>query len=427
VPRPRIGRAGGGIAAISSGAALGQAVALLATPVLSRLYSPAEFGAYASLIAMVTIAATAGSLRLESAVSIASAGDERSLVGASAWASLVAGLACAALMSATRHEAISSHPLAGSLLVIFLVWVTAMYTVLIAYSLRSLQYSVVARGSALQTLGMVGGQLAVSRWIKSAVGLAAGMAIGRSIGVASMAWESQLLKGREKQAKPKLSVILTQYWRFPVVFMPSALLNVLGTQLPILLVTRVHGTESAGNLAQALSVGAIPAALVGSAISSVVMAEMAARVRAGELDQRARYIRISKALLPLGIVWFLLLITAGPPLLPIVLGSQWSESGRYLAALAVTAATGLVVSPVSVVFVLYERALLNILLDTGRIVVVGGLGLVAWRLGLSPVRTVSIMSFGMAFVYIAIWLLGLRTSSGAPASRSLRPGSVDQT
>jgi O-antigen/teichoic acid export membrane protein len=105
-------------------------------------------------------------------------------------------------------------------------------------------------------------------------------------------------------------------------------------------------------------------------------------------------------------------------LLPVLLGPGWAESGEFLAALAIGAATGLVVSPLSIVFVLYQRALMNVALDVGRIVVVGGLGVIAWLSGTGAVAAVILMSCGMGTVYIAIWLLGLRTASSRARIRS---------
>lgn len=243
------------------------------------------------------------------------------------------------------------------------------------------------------------------------MGLVGGLAIGRTLGVASLVRESGLFARDRVHDKATMKGTLKRYWRFPLVFMPSALSNVLGAQLSILIVARAYGAESAGNLAQAVTFGAMPTALVGTAASSVVLAEMASRLRAGELDQRARYLKASKALLPLGVGWFLVLVVAGRPLLPIVLGPEWSDSGQYLAALAVGASAGLIVSPVSVVFVLYERATANVLLDLARIVLVGGMGAIAWSFGPGPVGTVFLMSMAMAVVYLAIWWMGLRVVS----------------
>lgn len=392
--------------------AVGQVVTLMATPVLSRLYSPAAYGAFASLMAVAMIASTAGSLRLESAVPIAMPVEARQMLKVSASSSLLAGTLCAALVVRVGHPAIASGPWLGSGLVIYIVWITSMYSVLTAYSLRTHQYSAVARRNFLQALGTAGGQLVVARWLRSAMGLTAGLAVGRTLGVASLLRESGLLAKRSAPDESTMTGTLNRYWRFPLVFMPSALLNVLGTQLPILFVARAYGAESAGNLAQAVTLGAIPAALLGTAISSVVLAELAARVRAGELDQRQRYLRVSRALAPLGLAWILGLALIAPSLLPWVLGSNWESAGQFAAALGIAAGSGLVVSPLTVVFSLYERSVLNLVLDVLRVVLVGASGFSAYAMGHGPVASVFAMSVAMGVVYATTWLAGLRVASG---------------
>jgi O-antigen/teichoic acid export membrane protein len=362
-------------------------------------------------MAMVVIASTAGSLRLESAIPIATAGEAWQMLKASIWSSLAAGIVCAGLLAGLGHSAVSSEPWLGSVLVVYIVWVTAVYSVLTAHSLRSHQYAAVARRNLLQAMGTAGGQLVLSRWLKSALGLTAGLAVGRSLGVGSLLRESQLWGNRHQAAESSMSGALKRYWRFPLVFMPSALLNVLGTQLPILLVARAYGTESAGNLAQAVTFGAIPAALLGTAISSVLLAELAARVRAGELNQRLTYLRVSKALAPLGLGWFLGLVLVAPRFLPVLLGQEWQSSGEYAAALAIGAGLGLVVSPLTVVLLLYERSRLNFGLDILRVVVVGASGIATWSAGYSSVVCVFAMSAAMGLVYLVTWAMGLRIVS----------------
>lgn len=404
-------RAARGVAAISTGVATGHAITLLATPVLSRIYSPADFGAFASFMAFVMIASTAGSLRLESAVPIASPGEARQMLWASALSSLLAGALCAAVVVGVGHPAISRGPWLGSALVVYIVWITSMYAVLTAYSLRAHQYSAVARRNLLQALGTTGGQLLLAGWTRSAMGLVGGLAIGRTLGVASLVREIGLFARDRDPDGATMTAALRRYWRFPAVFMPAALLNVLGVQLPILIVARAYGAESAGNLAQAFTFTLIPAALLGTAISSVVLAELAAKVRAGELDQRHRYLRVSRALAPFGLAWILGLVLLAPSLLPWVLGPQWESAGQFAAALGISAGTGLVVSPLSVVLLLYQRSAVNLLLDVGRVALVAVVGVAAWASGLGPVAAVLGMSVSMGIVYTVTWVVGLQVVS----------------
>ena len=65
VPRGRFAK---GVAVLAGGAALGQAITVLVSPILTRLYSPEDFGVfgvYASILGIVTVIA---SLRYEYAL-----------------------------------------------------------------------------------------------------------------------------------------------------------------------------------------------------------------------------------------------------------------------------------------------------------------------------------------------------------------------
>jgi O-antigen/teichoic acid export membrane protein len=402
---------------MSTGATAGQAVTLLAVPVLSRLYSPEAYGAFASLIAVVSIAATAGSLRLETAIPIAELGDARNLAKVSTLSSLVAGAICAVVLLIADHPILTASPWLGGALVVYLVWITSLYGVLTSYSLRSHRYSAVARRSFLQSLGTALGQLAVSAWVRSALGLTVGLALGRTLGLASLFRENQVRSWWATASDRKTTATLRRYSRFPLVFMPAALFNVLGAQLPLLLVARLYGDESAGNLAQAITVGAVPAALFGTAVASVAMAEMASQIRAGDLNQRPTYLRLTRALLPIGITWMVLLVLVAPDLLPAVLGPEWTSSGEFAAALAVGVGVGLFVSPLTAVLFLYERSLLNLGLDTMRVVVVLSGGLASWSLGYGPVGAVFVMSCALCLVYGLTWIVGLRIVSRDEVTR----------
>ena len=64
------------VAVLASGTAGGQAIAVLASPFLSRLYTPDEFGTFGVYLALVSIAAVAVSLRYEAALPLPESEDE---------------------------------------------------------------------------------------------------------------------------------------------------------------------------------------------------------------------------------------------------------------------------------------------------------------------------------------------------------------
>lgn len=395
---------------ITSSAATGQALTLLLTPILTRLYSPEAFGAFAVLQSVVMIVATGASLRLESAIPIGSSSEVAALLRITA---VSAGLVALALTPVALFLDVPAFQDQRGIFVAIpsvLVFLTVVYTVLSNVALRERGYTAVATRNLIQQLGTTGSQLLCARWAPSSLGLAAGLVIGRSLGILSL-YKQAARSTLHGVAPSPLFATLRRYWRYPVVFMPSALLNVVGSQLPLLLVASRYGSDPAGNLSQAMRFGAVPAVLIGAAVSSVVMAEIANHVRQGDRDNRRRYLRVTRALLPVSLLWGGLLTFAAPVVLPRLLGPGWDSSGAFSAALALSVASGLLASPLSVVFFIYERSLLNIAIDLSRILLVGGTGLVAWRGGYSPVAAVFAMSVGLTLIYAITWGAGLRVVS----------------
>ena len=64
----RAGRFGRGVLVLSGGTALSQALLVLASPILTRVYAPADFGVYGAALSLITFLTVASSLRYERAI-----------------------------------------------------------------------------------------------------------------------------------------------------------------------------------------------------------------------------------------------------------------------------------------------------------------------------------------------------------------------
>ncbi len=411
--RTRFSGAHKGFAAMSASSVVAQLLTILATPVLTRLYSPEAFGTFAVVLSTVMIASTVGPLRLELAIPTAAPGEARRLVHIALVSSALVALVTLPFALRGLKSSGETAVTLSVLTVPLLVWLYSATTVLVQYLLRAKEYAKVARRAIIQSAATAAGQIGMSTWTRAGVGLLTGAAIGQVVGVVALLASSDLLSKSRLEAE-SIWRVLRHNWRFPLVFLPSALLNVIGSQLPLLLLNWKYGAASAGNLAQALRFGALPAALLGTALSSVFMAETAARVREGQIHNRSRFLRVTRALLPMAISWFMGLVLIAPELLPVILGAGWDQSGQYAAATAIMVATGLVASPLSVVFAIYRKSLMNLALDAARVILVLALGYGAWALGSGPVGAVWAMSAGLAVIYLGTWLLGLRVVSQRP-------------
>ncbi|MCL3817584.1 lipopolysaccharide biosynthesis protein [Aeromicrobium wangtongii] len=409
-----------GVLALVTGSAAGQGIALISTPVLARLYSPDAFGIFSYLLAVSLVMTAVATLRLETAIPLArTIDDSRALVRIALVVPVCLALPVAAAV-ASSHRTLSA--LAGFDVLPWAWWLlplvilTAWFNVLSEAAIRDRAYSAIAARTFIQSIGVAAGQAASAAVTRSAGGLLTGQVIGRSFGMLALARTARHLLVRPPAGAARR--VARRYWRFPVVLTPSALLNTLGTNLPLILVGAWFGPQAAGYLGLTQRVALAPTVLVAVAVGQVFSGELSSQLRRGAFDNRALYLRTSRRLAIGAATVAAGLLALSGRAFPFVLGDEWAPGGAYARAIALSVAAGFVASPVSSILIAYERVVTNVLLDVSRIALVGGAGVAAYVAGFSAVETLWVMSVAQAVTYAMTWIIGLRVSSDLPSRRS---------
>jgi O-antigen/teichoic acid export membrane protein len=402
-----------GVLALVAGSAGAQALSLLAAPILTRLYSPESFGQFAYMLSAAAIIGSVASFGFELAVPLAQGiSDAQRLMRMG----ILAATGTALLTTAgvvLFHDELSTAAnfdiMPWAIWVPFLVLLTAWFVVLSEATLRQRAYTAIATRTLAQNVGSVGGQLLLATVTRTAGGLLTGQLFGRLFGILSLARKNKgLLRG---SGPGNYRETLRANWRFPLVFAPTAVLNTLGLQLPLILLGAWFGIESAGFLGVAQRVTALPAGLIGIAVGQVFCGELTARLRANERNNRRLYLKVSARLGFIGSFIALALLILPPYLFPVILGENWATAGTYAQATALAVGLGFMASPLSYVLVAYQKTVMAVSVDISRIVLVCGLGYLAHRSGWSAVSALWMMYAGITFNYALTWFLGLVVTS----------------
>lgn len=403
--RVRVGKTGKGILLLISGTMGAQLVSFIALPLLSRLYTPEDFGYFSVVMAIVGIVSTVATLRYESAAMLPTQLEE---VRALVWLALGAVFSVALLTFVVLQVAASQGWFGLAGYPRSAVWVTALvvlgaaFAIMSQLAIRKQQYKLVAHRSFLRSVLTSAGQLGLGWGTRASSGLLMGSAIG-SLGGLAILWRST----KEFLAPPPRELVrptMRRYWRFPAVFAPSALLNGLGLQAPLLFITAVFGLGVGGQLGMAEKIVAVPIALVGGAVSQAVDAEVAKRIRDGLQDLRPIFWRFSRLLGSVAIAVAVGGSLFGAVVVPSLLGSDWSLAGTLVQILALTASVRLVASPLSKFIDLLQRSAANAALDLLRVGLMGlAIAVVLFfRLGL--ISAVWTIYTSLAVTYAATWL-----------------------
>lgn len=414
------GRARRGAMAIMAGTASGQLLALAASPVLSRLYTPADFGVFAVVSGLAMILGTAMAMRYEMAIPLpADDEDARTLVLLGAlvtigttvvttiafwlWAPAIADLVG---MPAARPWLVLAPAIAGAI---------AAFQLLNAWALRHQRYSATARRNVVTAVTTVTVQLLGGWRIAGPGGLVAGLASGQALGAASLISRAGLA-GRVRRSD--LRRLGRRYRRFPLMLAPAGLLNASGLYVPVLLVAALYGAEQAGWLGFTQRILSLPVALIGQAVAQVYLGELSHAQRGGG-DRQARLFRAASVrLAAVGVAGALVLMVSAPALFPWMFGEPWRESGMMAQALAVSLALQLLASPLSLTLVVYERTGTQLAWDVGRLVLVTCSVLGASAAGAGVIACVWALSGSSAAAYALSWWLSRRLVTSPPQPRS---------
>jgi len=385
-----------GVSILAGGTAFSQALAVLASPVLTRLYSVEDFGYFQMYMAFMAFAALAVTLRYEQAIFL----PEKEEVAASlVIVTICTVLAMSALFGflawAVHRYGLLPTSAAGLRPYVGLIPVAicgaGIYQTLSIWALRQKAYPQVMGTKITQ----VGSQIAIQTGMgvlhTGPLGLFLGDAIGRmagSLSLARLAWRS---RGAFQVARwNSIWSAAVRYRRFPFVSSGAALLGVAAYSIPPLLMAQLYGTKTLGWFALGDRVLGVPAVLVGQAVSQVYCVEAASLNVSNPGAFHRLFLRSMKRLLWLGLIPFLIFVLFGPALFAFVFGASWREAGVYARWLAAMHYVALVSWPLTPTLNILEKQFWQLGWDVGRLVLTVGSLWLAHRWGWSARSAIAV-------------------------------------
>nr|WP_243758043.1 oligosaccharide flippase family protein [Allobranchiibius sp. GilTou38] len=394
-------------ATVFIGSAAGFAVSLGLTPVISRLYSPADYGLFATITAVASVFVGVSTLRLEIiAQKVPDHAEGSSLLRLSLLASIVAGL----LLTVVGI---------GISVLFKTSWWWALTGVLVLVaSLQLVGSAALTREGQYRRLGIAnflqGAGLGV---VQTAFGVA------RS-GVSSLLFG--FLAARAVWARPAFSsvrgsesrTVWKRHRATAAVAGSSALVNSLASQLVVLATSILFGHAAVGILAMGVRVLVSPLSLVSQAVATASVGQVGAILRRGDRGRaRMTVLKGMRDQAILGTIPCALALVLGPILGPVVLGSKWDGVGGILAALSVGAWAQFAVSPFSQLMNLSGHSNKLLRWDVTRLAVVLASLAAPALLGSSITSAIWCYSAGQCLVYglLAIELPGcMRSAANGP-------------
>jgi O-antigen/teichoic acid export membrane protein len=386
---------------LMAGGALAQALPLLLGPLLTRLYTPTQFGLYHLFAAVAANVAVVACARYEHALPLAQDDDEaRALVALCRWILL-------AVIGLGFVGAVAWALWIGAL---WPLWLPAAVGAFGGLSLATLVAMRARRFGALATSRVLqhGGGAALQAAAGAAgAGLWGLIVAPIAAALAAMAWLRPRLGQGGKVSRSAIDAAARRHRDFPLLNTPHAFLGALQDTLAVALIAAWQGPAAAGFWGLALRYLKAPATLVGGAVSQALYPALAAG-GAATAQGRSAVRRVMRTLALLALPLVVLLWLFAPAAFAAAFGASWREAGELARALALYIGVHFVASPLSVATMawgaqawalklsLVGQALFIAALAGG--LAVGGLTAAGWA-----VSAAMALYFGWFFWKLATW------------------------
>ena len=358
------------VSVMAGGTAGSQLIAVLAAPILTRIYTPEHFGllaVYASLLALIGVVA---SLRYELAIPL-----PESDVAAANVAVLCLGLVGIATFLTVVLVVFAGQPVAellGTPALASYFWllpvgvlVAGAFNVFNYWSVRTKRFSLIARATVRQSLATIAIQLTAFKL--GGVALLFGQVAGQGVGTFSLGKPALASASFKLVSSKGVATAAKRYRRFPIFTTWAGLFNTAGAQLPPILIAGFFSVSGAGLFALAHRILTLPVTLFGSALQSVFLSGAAQAYRNNELGVKVS--SLLNILTQIAVPPALVLVLVAPDLFELVFGSSWREAGIMAQWMAPWLVLQFCTGPLTIVNAVTENQHLGLLMQVQLFVV----------------------------------------------------------
>lgn len=328
------------VATLLGGKGVEAAIALAFIPIVSRIFTPEDYGLAVSLIAIATILMPCATLMFERAIVLSNnKTEECSLIAIC----IISSLVFSASLALLNEFGVFDRLVEGNGGLAEWLWVIPIYLLIRSLLVIGEQIAIKAmRYKQLATAGVFDVAIAM------AIRISAGYKYGSEVCVLIVAYAvgmivrsvSSLRGGIQWRGLlsslvniKELLQVSRQYKEFPLYQMGGTLFRASTNNLPVILLTSVYSPAIGGVYAMAAALSFRPLSMVLMSYRSVFLQQGAA-LQNDKSGLRSFFIRHTLLTIVIGLIPFLALFFLSPLLFPWLLGENWVEVGNYIQILS---------------------------------------------------------------------------------------------
>jgi O-antigen/teichoic acid export membrane protein len=325
---------------IMSGTAIAQAIGFALSPIISRLFTPADFGVVGSFGSVATIIGAGITLEYSQAIMLPkSKQDALTLLAISCLSTFAVGFLCflfCLVAPGIVNGLMKTSGIWALALLVFVTVVGGLNSSCQAWCVRVKAFKHTSASQVVRSLFCNNIQLGVGCFRGGAVGLILSDVIGDVMATLYLLGVllPDLKRLRSVLQWRRMAQLAKEYSDFPMYSASQNVINALSSGLPVLLLTHYYGIVVAGAYAFGLRILNAPMSFLLRALRQVLFQ------KAGEALHQGRpltplYLKITIGLFAGALLPCLVFLIWAPQIFTWVFGSQWLTAGEFARSLVI--------------------------------------------------------------------------------------------
>jgi len=398
---------------IGSGTLMAQLISFLFLPVITRIYIPDEYGKLSIFLSLAFILIPLATLKLDIILVVVKNEDEADhLLAIAMFTSLVTSLLTypfTFLYFYHFEELTFINAMLQSFLFSVLLFLQCMTVLSLQAVLRMHKDNLIVASSFAQNSSISILQVLFGKVHPTGEFLVVGFLLGKIVGIAPMFNSLKHKMIKVKANVGGMSNILRSHVKSGGLLLLASFFDAVSMSLPASAIGILFGLSYSGILGVTQSVLTVPITLVGGAIGSVIISEIAKSNRENSDESTSPGSPLKQLIQPLliaAVVFTLSTFLIGPRIFSYLLGSTWADTSKLISWLAIPFGINFLWQPLSNLLYVESNWKTYLNFSILRLTFSSFLGFLVFFLGFGWVQVASGFMFGgaLAQLFGIIWI-----------------------
>lgn len=323
---------------VASGAVGAQALSLLLSPIITRLYGPEAFGILGTFTALTRIVIPIAALTYPVAIVLPkNDNNAKSIIKLSFIITIVMSIISLIILLFFKETVINLFNLTDINNLIFfiplVIFFAGLMQIAVQWVIRTNQFFINAKSEFYHSIIANFSKVGIGFFLPLASVLVVIQTFTQGIRALLIIYflrsnKTNIINNSNNEKELTIKETAKKHYDFPLYRAPEELLSTLSQNLPVLLLSSFFGPAAAGFYTIGRTVLSMPSRLIGKAIGDVFYPRIAEAKHKGE-DLNKLIKKATLTLAGLGIIPFGLIILFGPFLFSFVFGDEWVRAGEY--------------------------------------------------------------------------------------------------